>query len=703
MPTVHKGESRSKYVSRCVSVVMRESGTKSRAHAVAKCHGMWKQAQKRKRTSNKERSDGATGVENLSEGVSKATPGHAKDDGSGIKRASSNRSAGRLGAIYPSGSNDISDTSIDKPYALNQRKRRRVVRFNPLRADPTRTTTLRRIFQQALSARFRLLKGKLLRLIVDEDAFGLRKYNQVQSFNKEQSDGTRGNDTGEVADRSPTGHSEDSTGHSEDSTGLALLAEGAKGDEETKTLVQSFNQEERSDEQARRKSVSLSSGSIGNQLNGSSSQLDLSYATTVNQNKELSNEQQSDASNSESNAASRERGKTPSELNGSPGGEASGTRGGEGKASIGQEDYVFALNQNKELSDDIGRIRADPGSNARGSGEHTQGERRSRTNAGGSGGIVGTGVEAGKQGQVDSSGRIVLNQRWAFHTNPEKVKQFQVWLQTQIQSDILTVTAEQAENAYWTKYVEEGYRKGAGRAFDDVNVAKRAESYGGSERLTGFYEGTREQFLQSSFGRPVAIEKVKLLTGRVFTELKGVTEAMATTITRELADGLVRGDGPRTIARRMIEQGIGTKTRGIQSRALTIARTETIRAHAEGQLDALEQMGVEKIGVMVEWSAAGDDRTCPRCQDLDGIIMKLKEARGIIPRHPNCRCSFIPANVGESTKGQIRGKADIQKAINDSIRHDIPKRTKRTLAEQKRRSRWAGADLKPSKVRPKPV
>ncbi len=298
----------------------------------------------------------------------------------------------------------------------------------------------------------------------------------------------------------------------------------------------------------------------------------------------------------------------------------------------------------------------------------------------------------------DYGSGVITNQRWAALTNPQKVQEFQRWLAMQVQTDIVTTTAETLDQAYWRRYVEEGYRKGAGRAFDDTRkVALSSDAAGVSD----FYQGTREEFLRSAFAQPVAIEKVQLLTGRVFTDLKGVTEAMAATMTRTLADGLVQGKNPRAIARDLNKaiDSIGKR------RAQIIARTEIIRAHAEGQLDAFENLGVEKVGVMAEWSTAGDDRVCPLCEPLDGTVMKVKEARGILPRHPQCRCAWIPANVGESQKGQQRSKAEVQKSINDSIRAEIPKGQvgKRTLAQQKARTPWGGADKTIAKKRPKGI
>ena len=219
----------------------------------------------------------------------------------------------------------------------------------------------------------------------------------------------------------------------------------------------------------------------------------------------------------------------------------------------------------------------------------------------------------------------VENTRWRFRSTSQKVEEFQRWLATQIE---LTEVASQAEDVYYKAYIDQAYKKGVARSFDEYN--KAAIKNKGQEK--NFYEGTRQEFLNSSFNHPASIEKVKQLAGRTFTDLRNVTTTMSTQMSRSLLDGFVKGDNPLTIARQLNKdvEGIGI------NRARTIARTEVIRAHAEGQLDSLERQGAEKVGVMVEWSTAGDDRVCSLCADLEGVVLDIKEARGIIPRHPNC-------------------------------------------------------------------
>lgn len=282
--------------------------------------------------------------------------------------------------------------------------------------------------------------------------------------------------------------------------------------------------------------------------------------------------------------------------------------------------------------------------------------------------------------KIDPNGSFIIQQRFRFLTSPEKIAKFQAIIQKELQGQVLFIPdASQVESAYWHKYIEEGYQKGAGRAFD--NVRKPALTFSPGEG--DFFRGSKQEFLRQAFAQKVSVEKVKLLASRVFTELKGVTESMSQQMTRVLTDGLVQGKSPRDTAKELAKRvDVG------RSRALTIARTETIRAHSEGNLDALEQLGITEVGVQAEWSAAAD--ACPICTPMDGVVMKISEARGTVPRHPNCRCGWIPSNVGETTAGQKRTKGDIQQSIRKSLKAELPKRTKRTIAQQAQRSTWPG-------------
>lgn len=214
----------------------------------------------------------------------------------------------------------------------------------------------------------------------------------------------------------------------------------------------------------------------------------------------------------------------------------------------------------------------------------------------------------------------VTAREFAFETNARKVEEF-----TAILSEEMGLIHDRE---VFEQFIEEGYEKGSKRAAQAVNKGQVAAST--SDTLREFLAGQEAGFVSGFIQGPVAREKVELLVSRTFSDLVGMTESLAGKLRRHLADGLAQGDNPRVIARRMF-QDIG-RTR---KHAELIARTELVRVNAEGQLDSLEAMGLDKVQVQVEWSTAGDDRVCPICSPLEGVVFEIKKSHGLIPAHPN--------------------------------------------------------------------
>lgn len=247
--------------------------------------------------------------------------------------------------------------------------------------------------------------------------------------------------------------------------------------------------------------------------------------------------------------------------------------------------------------------------------------------------------------QFSDAERELITVNKPLRSDPEQVRAFQRWLRTQVSGKL---TDEQL----WDAYAKAGFKKGQARAYDDVK-AKMPK-----KESLDFYKGSKDQFLRTSFNSPVAKEKVKLLAGRAFDDMEGVTDTMSLRMSRMLTDGLVAGKNPRDIADDLVDE-----VDIALPRAETIARTEIIRAHAEGQLQSMDDLGVEEVGVAVEWATAGDERVCELCDSLEGVVLKIDEARGMLPRHANCRCAWLPAGVGEDDSDQKDTKKEIDKAI----------------------------------------
>jgi SPP1 gp7 family putative phage head morphogenesis protein len=86
------------------------------------------------------------------------------------------------------------------------------------------------------------------------------------------------------------------------------------------------------------------------------------------------------------------------------------------------------------------------------------------------------------------------------------------------------------------------------------------------------------------------------------------------------------------------------------NRADNIARTETMRASNEGQLEAWDQAvedGLLTGEEQVEWITTPDDRLCDICEPMDGQTTGLGDTFDVDgeemdgpPAHPRCRCTI---------------------------------------------------------------
>lgn len=73
------------------------------------------------------------------------------------------------------------------------------------------------------------------------------------------------------------------------------------------------------------------------------------------------------------------------------------------------------------------------------------------------------------------------------------------------------------------------------------------------------------------------------------------------------------------------------------SRALTITRTETLRAYRNAT--TLAYQGEAETLRGWQWLSAADDRTCAACFAMHGQIFRLDQP---MTGHPNCRCTQVP-------------------------------------------------------------
>jgi hypothetical protein len=127
---------------------------------------------------------------------------------------------------------------------------------------------------------------------------------------------------------------------------------------------------------------------------------------------------------------------------------------------------------------------------------------------------------------------------FAFPRSQEKLAAFMKWLERQVQRGILTIQdIEQVGTgveAVWTNlFIADSYKRGVIRARYEMllagHIIPSIEDSGG---------------IMAIVNQPFHVDRLGLLYTRVFKDLKGITDAMDSTISRILAQGLARRGWP---------------------------------------------------------------------------------------------------------------------------------------------------------------
>lgn len=127
-----------------------------------------------------------------------------------------------------------------------------------------------------------------------------------------------------------------------------------------------------------------------------------------------------------------------------------------------------------------------------------------------------------------------------------------------------------------------------------------------------------------------------------------------------LTQSMILGEGIPQITDR-INKGIDTA----RYNAERVARTETKRVTYCAHDDVYKDTGVEEL--KYRCANGGDSRTCQYCRADNGKVFKRGE-EPTLPRHPNCRCVYIPVvsdtfedNELNELTGSVRGAENYEK------------------------------------------
>lgn len=196
--------------------------------------------------------------------------------------------------------------------------------------------------------------------------------------------------------------------------------------------------------------------------------------------------------------------------------------------------------------------------------------------------------------------------------------------------------------------------------------------------------------------KTIPVEAVTQLVGslgdgtalQVWAEQFGAVQGQR--IGEALIEGLTRGEGAERVAARLTHLLDGNA-----AQALTVARTETLRAYRGATTLWTEQN--TKLVEGYQWYARLDRRTCPSCWAMHGTYHRPGTVMG---SHPNCRCipiavlrpwSDIIGSAGEGLPEPPRlpsgadvfakQSADFQRSVLGPRRYDAYKAGKADLPD----------------------
>lgn len=230
-----------------------------------------------------------------------------------------------------------------------------------------------------------------------------------------------------------------------------------------------------------------------------------------------------------------------------------------------------------------------------------------------------------------------------FPTDAGKRRAFRQQLAQWVEEAILEVVSplRVQQGDHWTaEYIENAYVRGIktaqGRLMQE-GVSLTADS--------------RDEILEQA----VNVRALEQLYTRTYENLENITETMADSVREELTRGFAEGWNPKKMA-----DSITNEIRDIErTRAVTVARTETINAATDAQINEYQKMGVEGVQHVGRMTAK-DESVCPFCRAIDDVTFTMAEfttgavtwgaqtMRLGIPSHPNGRCTVMPTvDVGE--------------------------------------------------------
>ena len=215
-----------------------------------------------------------------------------------------------------------------------------------------------------------------------------------------------------------------------------------------------------------------------------------------------------------------------------------------------------------------------------------------------------------------------ISNQYVFQRNEGNIAAFDVWLSALINAEILQPTVP-LEQKWLSSHLGVGYSRGATTSHNRIKSQAAAKGVNLPP--------------DSPFLNPHHVDRSRLIYTRAFNDLEGVTDLMKSEMRKVLADGIIRGQNPKEVAK-----ALDSRIQVGRVRANRIARTEIVEAHQEASIAETELMEQETGLIFdMEWSTCKDGRERDTHRARDGKVYTKEKARSMLGE-PNCRCGIFP-------------------------------------------------------------
>jgi len=228
--------------------------------------------------------------------------------------------------------------------------------------------------------------------------------------------------------------------------------------------------------------------------------------------------------------------------------------------------------------------------------------------------------------------QALKKEEFIFLRDGDKLKKFDAWLQGAISEIILSGSVRKDDtNINWLlAYIDTAYRKGIKKSTSVMQQRLGKNVIPDLINLVNL---------------PPHARAMELIFTRDFDQLKGITEAMSQQISYIISEGILQGENPNDMAKRITDR---VEKIGI-TRAKLLARTEVINAFNLARINNVDAysdfLGEE---VVFRWISGVDARVRDTHRERNNKFYSKEKVTPLIGE-PNCRCTIteIPVSLLE--------------------------------------------------------